>query len=225
MRATQEQRVSIYARVSTSDRDQDPDTQILPIREFCRAHGWTIAGEFVDHASATDLRGRTAWRDLLALASRRKFDLILVWKLDRAFRSVAHMSTTVEQIRRWGVGLRSYSEPWLDTSGASPAGDLMLNNLASFALFEKALIAERVRAGMARAKKQGKHIGRPAVLNGNLEALRPAIEAGTLSRSQAARQLGVTVSAVSRALRKGSPNGRPPGPVDQGLSDERPGVD
>jgi DNA invertase Pin-like site-specific DNA recombinase len=72
-------------------------------------------------------------------------------KLDRCFRSVAHMAQTVEQLRRWGVGLRSYSEPWLDTSGTSPVGDLMLNILASFAQFEKALIAERVghRSGHA----------------------------------------------------------------------------
>jgi DNA invertase Pin-like site-specific DNA recombinase len=125
----------------------------------------------------------------------------------------------VEQIRRWGVGLRSYSEPWLDTSGTSPVGDLMLNILASFAQFEKALIAERVRAGMARAKRQGKHIGRPAVLNGNLEALRPAIEAGTLSRSQAARQLGVTLSAVSRALKKGGLSSRAGSLANHDLSD------
>jgi DNA invertase Pin-like site-specific DNA recombinase len=82
----------------------------------------------------------------------------------------------------------------------------MLNILASFAQFEKALIAERVRAGMARARKQGKHVGRPAKLNGNLDVLRPAIAAGRLSRRQAARQLGVTTSAISRALKKGGPN-------------------
>lgn len=148
-------RTGIYARVSTADRDQDPETQLLPLREFCRAQGWAVAGEFVDRASATDLRGRTAWRDLLGQAARRRCDLIVVWKLDRAFRSVAHMATTMEQLRRWGVGLRSYSEPWLDTSGTSPVGDLMLNILASFAQFERALIAERVRAGMTRARKQG----------------------------------------------------------------------
>ena len=192
----------MHVRVSTTEKDQDADTQLLPLREFVQAQGWTTAGEYIDHASATDLRGRTAWRDLLAQASRRRLDCILVWKLDRAFRSVAHMAQTVEQFRRWGAGLRSYSEPWLDTSGTSPVGDLMLNILASFAQFERALIAERVRAGMARAKRQGKHVGRPAKLNGNLDALRPAIEAGTLSRSAAARQLGVTLSAVSRALKR-----------------------
>ena len=200
-------RVALYARVSTADRDQEPETQLLPLREFAVVQGWQTADEYVDHAGATDLRGRTAWRDLLTQASRRKLDLILVWKLDRAFRSVAHMAATVEQLRRWGVGLRSYSEPWLDTSGTSPVGDLMLNILASFAQFERALIAERVRAGMARAKKQGKHVGRPAALNGDLEALRPSIDAGTLSRRQAARRLGVNVSTVSRSLlRKGGQN-------------------
>src|SRR2546427_365084 len=140
-------KVGIYARVSTSDKDQDPMTQLLPLREFCQAQGWQVAGEFVDTASATDLKGRTAWRRLLEEAARRRVDVIVVWKLDRAFRSVAHMATTTEQLRRWGVGLRSYSEPWLDTSGTSPVGDLMLNILASFAQFERALIAERVRAG------------------------------------------------------------------------------
>jgi len=203
-------RCALYARVSTSDKDQDPETQLLPLREFCQAQGWTVAGEFVDTASANDLRGRVAWRRLLNEAARRRVDVILVWKLDRAFRSVAHMATTTDQLRRWGVGLRSYSEPWLDTSGTSPVGDLMLNILASFAQFERALIAERVRAGMARAKRQGKHVGRPLALNGDLDALRPAIEAGTLSRRQAARRLGVHVSTVSRSLsRKGCPNRAP----------------
>ncbi len=82
----------------------------------------------------------------------------------------------------------------------------MLNILASFAQFERALIAERVRAGMARARKQGKHVGRPAVLNGDLDLLRPLIESGALSWRQAARRLGVTVSTVSRTLsRKAGP--------------------
>lgn len=146
-------RVALYERVSTADKDQDPETQGVALREYAAAQTWTVAGEYVDRASATDLRGRTAWRRLLEDAAKRRADVILVWKLDRAFRSVAHMAQTVEQLRRWGVGLRSYSEPWLDTSGISPVGDLMLNILASFAQFERALIAERVRAGMARARK------------------------------------------------------------------------
>jgi DNA invertase Pin-like site-specific DNA recombinase len=193
--------------VSTNDKDQNPETQLLPLRDYAQAQAWSVAGEFVDTASAVDIRNRKSWARLLDDASKRRVDMILVARLDRAFRSVAHMAQTVEQLRRWGVGLRSYAEPMIDTSGTSPLSDLLLNLMASFAQFERSLIAERVRAGMSRAKRQGKHVGRPAVLNGNLDALRPAIAAGTLSRTQAARQLGVTVSAVSRALKKGHSNG------------------
>ncbi len=193
-------KVALYARVSTSDKGQDPETQLQPLREFIRAQGWEPAGEFVEHVSAGDLKGRARWAALLTQASRRKVDVILVWKLDRAFRSVAHMATTVEQLRRWGVGLRSYSEPWLDTSGQSPAGDLMLNILTSFAQFEKALIAERVRAGMARARKQGKRLGRPRTVNGEWAVVRPLIEAGALSRRAAAVRLGCSPRTVARLL-------------------------
>ena len=89
-------RCGVYARVSTADKNQDPETQLVPLREFVAVHGWTVAGEFADHASATDLRGRTQWQTVLQVASRRKIDLVLVWKLDRAFRSVLHASQTLE---------------------------------------------------------------------------------------------------------------------------------
>lgn len=79
----------------------------------------------------------------------------------------------------WPVWYRKPRSPGLDTSGTSLVGDLMLNILASFAQFERALIAERVRTGMAQARRQGKHVGRPTMLNGNPDALRPAIKAGS----------------------------------------------
>ena len=192
-------RVGLYARVSTTDKDQDPETQLVPLREFARAQGWNVAGEYVDHASATDDRRRVAWKRLLGEAAKRRVDVILCWKMDRVFRSVAHASRTLEDLRRWGVGLRSYSEPWLDTSGTNPAGELMFNILASFAQFEKALIAERVRAGMARSEVR--RARRPDhKLNGELDALIPDILAGRLSRHAAARQLGVTHTTISRGL-------------------------
>ena len=191
-------RVGIYARVSTADKDQNPETQLLPLREFIAAQGWTIAGEYVDHASAADLRARTAWRRLLDDAARRRVDLVLVWRLDRAFRSVHEAANTLERLRGWRVGLRSYAEPWLDTT--SPFGEALYYITVAYAQLERGIIAERVRAGMDRARRQGKHVGRPHTLNGNLDALRPAIEAGTLSRRQAAKRLKVNVSTVSRAL-------------------------
>ncbi len=209
------QHVAIYARVSTSDRDQDPDTQLVPLREFVASQGWTILGEFVDHASATDLRGRSRWQAVIDAASKRKIDLVLIWKLDRAFRSVLHASTTLEEFRRWGVRLRSYTEPWADTT--SPQGELVFNLLATFAQFERSLIAERVRAGMARARKQGKRLGRPQALNGEWERVRLLIESGQLSQVAAARQLRVSRATIYRMLQNGRPNG-----ASQSL--ENPGV-
>ena len=116
-------RAAIYARVSTADKEQNPETQLLPLREFCEAQGFEVVGEFVDQAPATDLLRRTAWRDLLDQASKRKMDLLLVWRIDRAFRSVLDAAQTLERLRSWGVGLRSYQEPWLDTT--SPFGEAL----------------------------------------------------------------------------------------------------
>ncbi len=97
-------RVGIYTRVSTSDKDQNPETQLLPLREFCNREGWGIVSEYVDTAPATDLRARTAWRELLEQASKRHVDLLLVWRIDRAFRSVLDSATTLERLRSWGIG-------------------------------------------------------------------------------------------------------------------------
>jgi DNA invertase Pin-like site-specific DNA recombinase len=204
-------RVAVYARVSTTDKDQNPDTQLLPLREFVEAQGWTIAGEFVDHASATDLRGRIQWQALLQAASRCKIDLVVVWKLDRAFRSVLHASQTLDELRRWGVGLRSYTEPWADTTSAQ--GELVFNLLATFAQFERSLIAERVRAGMARAKQQGKRLGRPRAVNGEWAAIHPLIQNGTLSQRQAASRLGVSKTTIHRLLVHNGGGNRAPQPL------------
>jgi DNA invertase Pin-like site-specific DNA recombinase len=146
-------RAAISARVSTADKDQNPETQLLPLREFAAAQGWTVGGEFTDRAPATDLRARTAWRELLDQASRRRVDLVLVWRIDRAFRSVLDAATTLERLRTWGVGLRSYTEPWLDTT--SPFGEALYYITAAYAQLERGILAERVRAGMERSTTSG----------------------------------------------------------------------
>jgi DNA invertase Pin-like site-specific DNA recombinase len=203
-------RVGIYARVSTSDKDQNPETQLLPLREFVKAQGWQLVGEpYVDRVSATKLTARTAWKRLLDDASKRRIDMILVWKMDRCFRSVAHAIETVQQLQGWGVGLRSYSESWMDTSGTNAAGKLIFTIFAGFAEFERDLIAERVRAGLDRVRRHGslsgKPIGRPTVINGEWEAIEPLLVSGQLSQVEAARQLGCSRTSVQRRLgaRKG----------------------
>jgi DNA invertase Pin-like site-specific DNA recombinase len=195
-------RVALYGRVSTQDKGQDPESQMMAIREYARAQGWDMVGEYVDRAGATDARGRKAWKAVLLAAAQRKIDVILVWKLDRAFRSIQDAVSTLERLRGWKVGLRSYTEPIIDTVSGSAMADLVFNLLAAFSQFERSLIAERVTAGMVRARKQGKTLGRPRALNGDLEALRPAIESGALSRRAAAKQLNVSLPTVLRELRR-----------------------
>lgn len=196
-------RVAIYARISTTDKDQNPETQLLPLREFAAAQGWTVADEFTDRAPATDLRARTAWRELLDQAARRHVDLVLVWRIDRAFRSVLDAATTLERLRTWGVGLRSYTEPWLDTT--SPFGEALYYITAAYAQLERGILAERVRAGMDRARRQGRRLGRPGGTHreGFSERWRelvPQISAGAVSRRRAARVLGVSRTTIDRLL-------------------------
>jgi len=93
-------RVATYCRVSITDKGQDPTTQLLPLREYAAAQGWEIVGEFTDYASATNLRKRPAWTEVMQLASRRKIDTILCWKLDRVARSVVHAVSILETLRR-----------------------------------------------------------------------------------------------------------------------------
>ncbi len=196
-------RVAIYARVSTRDKDQNPETQLLPLREFVVAQGWAVVGEFVDYASAVDLKARIAWRDLLDQASRRRFDLVVIWRIDRAFRSVLDAATTLERFRAWGIGLRSYSEPWLDTT--SPFGEALYYITVAYAQLERGILSERVRAGMARAKQQGKRLGRPGGTHAigfraRWHEVEPRVRSGQLSKSEAARQLQVGRTTIRRLL-------------------------
>jgi len=196
-------KVCLYARVSTSDKDQDPLTQLLPLREFVKAQSWETYHEYIDHASATDLYHRTAWKELLEDASRRKFDILLVWRMDRAFRSVLDAATTLERLRTWKVGLRSYSEPWLDTT--SPFGEALYYITMAYAQLERGILRERVKAGMERARQQGHKIGRPRVMDrrgfkGRFGAVLERLRLGQVSRCQAARELNIGYATLKRLI-------------------------
>lgn len=151
-------RAALYARVSTRDKEQNPETQLVALREHARAQGWEVTREYVDQASALDMRGRVAWRELLKDAQLRKFDSVVVLRLDRAFRSVSDLHHTLESWQPLGVEFVSLREGF-DTKTA--AGRLIMNFLAAFAEFELSLIRERIADGLAKAKGQGKHLGRP----------------------------------------------------------------
>ena len=196
-------KIAIYARVSTSDRDQNPETQLMPLREFVQAQDWQTYQVYVDEASAMDLNGRKAWRELLDDASKRRFDLLLVWRMDRAFRSVLDAATTLERLRSWGVGLRSYSEPWLDTT--SVFGEALYYITVAYAQLERGILRERVKAGMERARRQGKRIGRPKVTDrrgfkNRFGAVLERLKAGDISRRKAAKELNIGYATLKRLL-------------------------
>ena len=195
-------RVAIYARVSTSDKEQEPETQLMPLRDFCIAQEWEIVAEYVDHAPANDLAHRVRWRDLLDDAAKRKFGVVLVFKLDRAFRSVKHMHDTLAAWELVGVSFKSVREQF-DTSTA--LGRLLLNLLAALAEFELEMIRERVKAGMERARRQGKQIGRPSVwdrrgFSRRFGDILERLNAGDVSRRQAALELGIGYATLKRLL-------------------------
>ena len=196
-------KVALYARVSTSDKDQDPETQALPLREFVKAQGWETFREYTDQAPATDLVHRMQWRELLDDASKKKFDLLLVWRMDRAFRSVLDAATTLERLRNWGVGLRSYSEPWLDTT--SPFGEALYYITVAYAQLERGILGERVKAGMERAARQGKKIGRPRVTDRRgfhirYKTILERLSSGEISRRRAAKELDIGYATLKRLL-------------------------
>jgi len=202
--------VAIYARVSTADKDQNPETQLRPLRDHLAAMpDATAAGAFVDHASADDLRGRKEWRRLLELARRRQVDLIVVWKLDRAFRSVLDGASTLQMLTACGCGLRSLQEPWIDTTTA--IGEALYHITLAWAQLEKRQIAERVKAGMDRAKAEGTHVGRPrrtadVTAHPSWPKVLAGIQAGHLTQTEAAKKLRVRRVTLVAAL-AGVPKG------------------
>lgn len=196
-------KVGLYARISTSDKEQNPETQLQPLREFAKAQGWSVFGEYIDQVPATDVAHRTAWRELLNHASRRHFDLLLVWRMDRAFRSVLDAATTLERLRTWGIGLRSYSEPWLDTT--SPFGEALYYITVAYAQLERGILRERVKAGMLRARKEGIRIGRPRVtsrqgFNRRFGDILERLNRGEISRRKASIELKIGYATLTRLL-------------------------
>jgi len=152
-------RVAIYARVSTYDKGQDPETQLLQLREYTARRGFVLVGEYVDVAPGTT-EERPHYRRLLAAARKREIDVVLVWRYDRFARSTQALIGALKQFQSLGVDFISYQEQ-IDTT--TPQGEMVFTFLASLAQFESALVSERVKAGMTRARAQGKRISRPRI--------------------------------------------------------------
>ena len=182
-------RCALYARVSTLD--QEPENQLAELRRYSEARGWT-AVEYVDRGVSGAKDRRPALDQLLADAKRRRFDVLVCWRLDRLGRNLKHLITLLDELQALGIAFVSLAE---GIDATTPAGKLQMHILGAIAEFERARIVERVRAGLARRVAQGKPLGRPRVTISPDDLARTA----DLSTRGAAAVLGVSHAAVHRA--------------------------
>jgi DNA invertase Pin-like site-specific DNA recombinase len=196
-------RVAIYARVSTTNHGQDVSLQTREQHQFAEARGWHIFDDYVDRGVSGSKDSRPELNRLMADARRRKFDIVLVWKLDRFGRSLRHLVNALAEFESLNISFVSLSDN-LDLSTAS--GRLMFNIIGAMAEFERELIRERVKAGMKNARAKGVRIGRPKTKVDASQVVRMREEGASL-REIAAR-LGVslgTVAACSKRLSRSAP--------------------
>ena len=184
-------RAGLYARVSTNDQQTIP-LQIRALREYTARRGWTVAmqvKEIGSGASARELR-----EQIVEAARRRDIDVVLVWRLDRWGRSVADLLATLQELDHLGVGFVSLTEA-LDLT--TPAGRAMAALLAVFAEFERDILRERVRAGLAHARRNGKRLGRPATAALHADQVRKLYRTN-VSKAEIARRLRIGRTSVRR---------------------------
>jgi DNA invertase Pin-like site-specific DNA recombinase len=186
-------RASIYARVSTHN-GQNPEMQLGEVREYCRRRGWKIVGEHVDEGISGSKEHRPALDRLLSDCRKRLVDAVVVYRYDRFARSLRQLVNALDEFRALGIDFVSLHEG-VDTS--TPNGRLVFGIFASIAEFERELIRDRVRSGLALAKSRGRHLGRPRVM---VEASRVAsLRAQGRSWAAISTELGIGKGTAQRA--------------------------
>jgi len=190
-------KAAIYARVSTFD--QEPENQLAELRRYAGARGWTVA-EHIDKGVSGAKDRRPALDALLADARRRRFDVLVVWRLDRLGRNLKHLIGLLDELNALGIAFVSLNE---GIDATTPAGKLQMHILGAIAEFERARIAERVKAGLQRARAQGKRLGRPRKADAAV-----AVPGGSVR--DAAKAWGVSKSTAARWIASGRDGGTNP---------------
>lgn len=186
-------RAGLYARVSTNDQQTLP-MQNRAMREYAARRGWTIAMQVKEVGSGS--AHRAARERLMEAARRREIDVVLVWRLDRWGRSVTDLLATLQELEHLGVGFVSLTEA-LDLT--TPAGRAMAGLLAVFSAFEREILQERTRAGLANARQNGIRLGRPLTAGLQVAEIRKLHRTG-VAKAEIARRLQIGRTSVRRIL-------------------------
>jgi len=186
-------RVALYARVSTTD--QSTDSQLLDLRRYTQERNWHVFREYCDNGVSGTKDSRPALNQLMDDAKKRRFGVVLVWRFDRFARSTKHLILALEEFKNLGIDFVSYQEN-IDTS--SPLGSAIFTIISAVAQLERDIIAERVKAGLRRAKENGKKLGRPT-LSVDVEKVLQMRSEG-LSLRQIARLVSISHTRVGQII-------------------------
>jgi len=194
-------RAALYARVSTNNGHQNPEMQLLELRSYCERRGLEIAGEYVDNGVSGAKERRPHLDRLLADCRRRMVDAVVVYRYDRFARSLRQLVNALEEFRALGIDFISLHEG-VDTS--TPNGRLVFGIFGSIAEFERELIRDRVKSGLAHAKAKGKRLGRPRVVVDSSKITR--LRGQGLSWAKIGKQVGIGEGTVRRVLERSAKN-------------------
>ena len=194
-------KVAIYHKVPSSERGKALSPQ--DIREFALAQGWEIYNCYQDYISPSGNFRRTGWIELMVDARQNNFELILIRRLDQIFCSATETTEILKELKSTGTGLRSYSEPWFDTTSIS--GEALFHLTLFYAALEKNRKYQNLKSGLDYARKMGCQIGRPRVtqrphFNQAYGDILERLRAGQISRRQAARALGIGYATLKRLI-------------------------
>lgn len=190
--------VAIYARVSTDK--QKVDMQLSELRQFAARSGWAVHREYIDQSFTGVSTNRPAFLEMMEEARKRKFKMLVVWKLDRLSRSLKDLINTLDELGSLGIDFVSYDNN-LDTS--TPTGKLVFQIVGAVAEFEKDIIKERVIAGLANARRKGKRLGRPPI-DPDLYARAKELRYQGLSFRKIAQGLKIDEGTIRKRLKRES---------------------
>ncbi len=188
-------RVITYSRVSTSHHDQRPEIQINALRKYCELREWAITEEIIDHGYSGGNDSRPGLKRLLALVRSNEVDIVVVLKLDRLFRSLKHLVTTLDEFQDRKIIFVAVKD---NVDYSTPSGKLMTQILASMAEFEKSLLRERTMLGLEHARSKGIKLGRPKVRDDD-KIMELRLQGCTYAEIQ--RKLGVSRGTVCRSIK------------------------